>query len=473
MQLTHSPSLTTRRRRRLPPAAPLPSALQTLACRIRPLEYFEWCQTHIGPRFTVYPVDMPPLVFLSDPKDIRAVVTAPLTVLHAGAGAARTAPLFGASSFLLLEEDEYLCRRNAIRPAFHRRVVQEHSDLVAELAVRAVSSWPLEAPIQSHPRLSTLTLTVILNTVFGREDPAVAALHDRLLGMLSVTASVVLQEPRLRHMPGWRATWRRFVNEREAVDNLIASLIAERRGAAPGRGDLLDMLLAVRRPDGAALSDRELRDNLVSVIVAGHETTASTLAWAFQLIAHHPTVQERLIAEIDTDHGENYLMATISEVIRHRPVFAFAAPRVVAQPIEISGWTYHEPAHLLGCTYLMHHNPNLFADPQDFRPERFLDAHAPTRTWLPWGAGHKLCPGRHLALLEIKTVLRATLSTRRLLPASEKIEGARWRSALLTPHEGSKVILRTLDAGTSHRKHRPPHDAASQAGLGRNRPRPI
>jgi cytochrome P450 len=473
VHLTPSLSLTTRSRRQLPPAAPLPSALQTLACRMRPLEYLEWCRTHIGPRFTVYPVDMPPLVFLSDPKDIRAVVTAPLTVLHAGAGAARTAPLFGASSFLLLEEDEYLCRRNAIRPAFHRRVVQEHSDMVAELAARAVSSWPLEDPIESHPRLCVLTLTVILNTVFGSEDPVVATLQDRLLGMLSVTASVVLQEPRLRHLPGWRATWRRFVREREEANQLIARLITERRRAAREGEDVLDMLLQVRRPDGAALSDRELRDNLVSVIVAGHETTASTLAWAFQLIAHHPAVQDRLIAEIDAGHDDRYLMATISEVIRHRPVFAFAAPRAVAQPIEISGWTYHHPAHLLGCTYLMHHDPDLFTDPQDFRPERFLDAHPPTRVCLPWGAGHKLCPGRHLALLELQTVLRATLATHRLLPASEEIEGARWRSALLTPHEGSKIVLRERDARISHRTRHPPHDAASRAGLGRNRPRAV
>jgi cytochrome P450 len=473
VHFTPSPSLAIRSRRELPPAAPLPSALQTLACRIRPLEYLEWCRTHIGLRFTVYPVDMPPLVFLCDPNDIRAVVTAPLTVLHAGAGATRTAPLFGTSSFLLLEEDEYLCRRNAIRPAFHRRVVHEHSDMVAELAARAVSSWPLEQPIESHPRLCALTLTIILNTVFGREDPVVAALHGRLLGMLSVTASVVLQEPRLRHLPGWRATWRRFVREREQVNKLIARLVAERRRAAPGEEDLLDMLLQVRRPDGAALSDGELRDNLVSVIVAGHETTASTLAWAFQLIAHHPAVQGRLIAEIDAGHGDSYLMATISEVIRHRPVFAFAAPRAVAQPIEINGWTYHHPAHLLGCTYLMHHDPDLFTDPQDFRPERFLDAHAPTRAWLPWGAGHKLCPGRHLALLELQTILRATLATRRLLPASEKIEGARWRSALLTPHEGSKVVLRNRDACISQRTRHPPHNVASQAGLGQNRPRAI
>jgi cytochrome P450 family 135 len=193
------------------------------------------------------------------------------------------------------------------------------------------------------------------------------------------------------------------------------------------------------------MSDSELRDNLVSVIVAGHETTASTLAWAFQLIAGHPAVQDRLVAELDAGHGEEYLTATISEVIRHRPVFLFTAPRAVAQAIEISGWTYHPPVHLLGCTYLMHHDPTVFNEPQEFRPDRFLQKQAPTRTWLPWGGGPKLCPGRHLALLEIRTVLRATLSTRRLLPVSDKIERARWRSALLTPHAGSKVVLRERD----------------------------
>ncbi len=447
MRFTYSSSRIARRRRDLPPAAPLPATLQTLACRLRPLEYIEWCRNRIGPRFTVYPIDMPPLVFLSDPKDIRTVVTAPLTVLHPGAGAAKTAPLFGEGSFLLREEDEYLSGRNAIRPAFHRRVVQEHSDMLAELTDREVASWPADSTIQIHPRLCVLTLTVILRTVFSREDPLVEALHDRLLAMLSVAASPVLQEPRLRHLPGWRDTWRRFIAQREEVDELIANLIANRRSAVGGHRDMLEMLLEANRPDGLPMSDSELRDNLVSVIIAGHETTASTLAWAFQLIAHHSIVQDRLIAEIDAGHGEEYLVATVNEVIRHRPVFLFTAPRAVAQPIEIGGRTYHPPAHLLGCTYLMHHDPALFSDPNEFRPERFLDSQVGMRTWLPWGGGPKVCPGRHLALLELQTVLRATLLNWRLLPASDKIEHARWRSALLTPHAGSKVVLRKRDHG--------------------------
>jgi cytochrome P450 len=332
---------------------------------------------------------MPPLVFLSDPNDLRTMFTAPLDVLHAGRGAVRMAPLFGARSFLLSGGAEYLSVRNAITPAFHRRVVEGHGKMVAELAHREMSLWPLDTAIQTHPRLCVLTMTVILTSVFGGDDPAIEALHNRMLEMLSVAASLVLQEPRLRHLPGWRGTWRRFIRHRDEVDTLIADLIAQRRTSRTGRHDMLDMLLNARLPDGSPMSDSELRDNIVSVVIAGHETTASTLAWAFQLLAHNPIVQNRLIAELDAGHGEEYLTATINEVLRSRPVFLFTAPRAVVKPIEINGWTYRPPAHLLGCTYLMHHDPKLFAEPQEFRPERFLDLPRAT-AWLPWGGGRKV-----------------------------------------------------------------------------------
>lgn len=424
----------------LPPTAPIPSALQTLGCRVRPLEYLEWCRAHIGRRFTVRPIGMPPLVFLADPRDIRAVITAPLTVLHAGRGAAITAPLFGATSFLLKEGEEYLQVRNAITPAFHRRLVAEHTHLVAELADREVSRWPVDTVIQTYPRFAAITLRVILKTVFGETTTTVQSLQARMLAMLSVAASLVLQQPRLRYLPGWRNRWRTFVQHRDEVDTLIATLIRERRDTTGEHHDMLKMLLDAHRPDGQAMSDQELRDNLVSVIIAGHETTASTLAWAVQLLAHNPWVQERLACELE-EGSEEYLTATLSEVLRHRPVFLFTAPRAVAEAIEINGWTYRPPVHLLGCTYLMHHEPDLFADPQEFRPERFLGGSA-SPTWLPWGGGRKVCPGRHLALLELRIVLRAIVATRRLVPASPTIERVSWRSALVTPHAGSEVILR-------------------------------
>jgi cytochrome P450 len=442
----------------LPPTASLPTAIQTLACRLRPLQYLEWCREKIGPRFTIYPVDMPPLVFLTDPQDIRAIVTAPLEVLHAGAGASVTAPLFGQDSFILRDEEDYLSGRNAIIPAFHRPVVREHTDMISDLADREVSSWPCDTPISIHSRLRVLTLTAMLRTVFDDGDPTVDLLRAALLAMLSVTSSLVLQEPRLNRLPGWRVTWKRFIQHRDEVDQLIARLIARRQKQSDARCDMLEMLLQARRPNGAPMSKKELRDNLVSVITAGHETTASSLAWAFQLMAHHPTAQDRLIEEIDQGDSDEYLRATINEVLRHRPVFLFTVPRAIAQPIEINGWTYHAPAHLLGCTYLMHHDPVLFDNPHEFRPERFLTPPATRWTWLPWGGGRKTCPGRHLALLEMQTVLRATLSQRRILPASRRIERAHWRSVIVTPHAGSTVVLhgrQTSDPRTKPRLHRP------------------
>jgi cytochrome P450 len=442
MQFTDPAPVSNQTRGELPPAAPLPAALQTLACRLWPLAYFERCRARYGERFTVRPVDMPPLVFLSNPQEIRAVLNAPPTVLHTGVGGGVVAPLFGNDSFMLHEEEEHMCGRNSIQPAFRRRAVLEHAETIAQVVDSEIAAWPLEVPFALHPRLRALTLRVIMRSLFGAEDRDFAELHARILKMLSVMSSFLLQEPRLRHLPGWRGTWRRFVRQRREVDRLIFALVARRRGVRGPSGDLIEMLLTAHNPDGSPMSDRQVRDNLVSVLIAGHETTASELAWAFQLLAHNPRVQERLIARLDDDaHDAEYLTATIHEVLRHQPVFPFAVPRAVAQPVAIGGWEYHPPTQLLGCIYLVHHDPTLYPDPHEFRPERFLGSPPRARTWLPWGGGRKRCLGQHLALLEMQTVLRAILAARRVLPAGRRIEHARWRSVLLTPHEGSRVIL--------------------------------
>jgi cytochrome P450 len=394
------------------------------------------------------PVDKPPLVFLADPSEIRAVVTAPLAILHAGVGATVTTPLFGDASFMLREEDERMNGRDAIMPAFHRQAVVSYTDMVSDLASRAVGSWPRDTPTAIHPRVCSLTLTVMLRAIFGAgDDRTIERLRDRMLSMLSVTASLLLHQPHLRHVPGWRRTWSHFVRDREGVDEMIASIIARRRRAGGTGSDMLDLLLSATRLDGPPMTAKELRDNLVSVIIAGHETTASAVAWAMQLLAHNPHVQDRLAAEIDDGQRDEYLQATVNEVLRHRPVFLFAAPRAVTQPIKIGGWTYRPPAQLLGCIYLMHHDPALFPDPHSFRPERFLDSPSrASRVWLPWGGGRQRCPGRHLALLELRTILQTVLHGLRIMPAGPTIERARWRSVIVTPHAGGRVVLRARAA---------------------------
>ena len=305
---------------------------------------------------------------------------------------------------------------------------------------------------------------VILRTIFG-DDERIGALQAQMLSMVSVASSLVLQAPRLRRMPGWSATWQRFIHDREEVDDLIASLITTRQ-AIRGRpqGDMLDMLLDARRADGTPMTDNELRDNLVSVVIAGHETTASALAWAFQLIAYHPRVQQHLIREIDAESGTQYMTATVNETLRHRPVFLFTAPRAVAQPIEVGDWSFQPPTQLLACIYLMHHDASLFPDPHTFRPERFLESQTPIHRWLPWGGGRQRCPGRHLALLELQTVLHTTLSSLQLLPASGTIERPVWRSAIVTPNAGSIVLLRNRSRHSRIRSDNP-RDRATASGI--------
>jgi cytochrome P450 family 135 len=448
MQFTRTPSPIVRIKGELPPSGPLPAALQTLAGWYLPYAYPEYCHAQLGDRFTVYPLHMPPLVFLSDPQDIRAILATPSTELHPGEGANVLAPLIGDHAFMLLEEDAHTHGRKVITPAFHQNMVKDQTVILKDIVEREIATWPMDTVLPIHPYTRALTLRVILRAIFSDADVALGPLHQRLMDMLSVSTSLMLQEPNLRHLPGWRAKWRGFARRRSEVEKLIYGLMNQRRADNSSQEDLLDMLLAAKNDDGSPISDRKIRDDLMSMIVAGHETTTGELAWAFQLLAHNPHVQDRLIEELDGGAGEEgtkgdeYLTATVHETLRRRPVFLFAIPRKVVEPVEIGGWTYRPPVHLAGCTYLMHHNPDLFPKPHEFRPERFIEETQQARTWLPWGGGRKHCLGRHFALMEVKAILREVLSSRRVLPAGTRIERPRWRSAILVPHAGGRVILR-------------------------------
>lgn len=422
----------------LPPSLPIPTALQTFAFWRTPHAYLELCQRRLGSRFTIYPLGKLPMVFMSNPSDLEAIVTARPNVLHPGAGAEVIEPLVGTQSFMLLEESEHLTVRRAIMPAFHESVVLEHVAMVSDIAQRELARWPEDEVFAAHSHLRSLTLRVILTTIFGSEDPRLDELHTRLLRMLAVTGSLALQEPRLRALPCWRPAWRSFLRERAQVDRLMAGLIAdEAHGHARAKG-----VLALLQDETAAgtMSPSRMRDNLMSVIVAGHETTASELAWTLQLLAHDDRVITALVGELDRG-DEDYLAATVKEVMRHRPVFLFTIPRVVTRAVELAGRIYEPPAQLVGCIHLMHHDPVLFPEPQCFRPERFLDSPPGPQVWRPWGGGRKRCVGHRLATLEMQTVLRETLKRWVLRPAGDAVEVARWRSVIVTPGRGCRIIL--------------------------------
>jgi cytochrome P450 len=426
----------------LPPGPRLPRTVQTMAWWTRTVPFMERCRERYGGRFTVRLLQGPPFVYHSDPEHIREIFTAPPEVLHPGEGAKLLEPVVGANSVILLDERPHLSQRKLMLPAFHGEKMQRLSGLMREVTEREVASWPRGEPIALHPRLQALTLEVILRAVFGLDSgPRLEALRERLGDILDYGARPASTLPALQR--GRR--WREFVRTREQADALIYETIEERRAAngdADGSDDVLAMLLAARHEDGSPMSPVELRDELMTLLVAGHETTASELAWAFERLTRTPDVLARLTEEIDADDDDSYVTATVHETLRRRPVLPNAAPRLVVQPVEVGGWRYEPGVCLIANTYLVHHDPDIYPDPYAFRPERFMDQQPGTYTWIPFGGGRRRCLGASFAMLEMKIVLRAVLAQNELGAAAPGEEGARRRSITLSPRAGSRAVLR-------------------------------
>jgi cytochrome P450 len=227
-----------------------------------------------------------------------------------------------------------------------------------------------------------------------------------------------------------------FVRTQREADTLIFGLIEERRQQAEQGDDVLAMLLGATHEDGTPMSEQELRDELLTLLVAGHETTASTLAWGFDRLSGHPEVVERLREDED-----DYVAATIHEIMRRRPVIPNVAPRLVVKPIEVGGWSYPEGVCLVPNAYLVHHDPDIYPDPYAFRPERFLEQAPGTYTWIPFGGGRRRCLGASFAMLEMKVVLREVLRQRELQPVGSRFALPRRRNITVTPDNGAELRL--------------------------------
>ena len=425
----------------LPPGPRAPRAVQTLALWTRSIPLFERCRARYGKRFTLRVLQTPPFVHLSDPAEVKEVFTAPPDVLHPGEGARVLEPVVGANSVILLDESAHLSQRKLMLPAFHGERMEALSGLLEEVTEREVAGWPLGEPFELHPRLQALTLEVILRAVFGLEEgERLDKLRDRLTQILEFGASPASLLPFLQR----GRVWNDFVEGRAEVDRLLFDLIDERRAEENGEGreDVLAMLLAARHEDGSPMSKQEVRDELMTLLVAGHETTASELSWAFERLARTPRVVRELTAAVDSGNGDAYVTATTQETLRHRPVLPQAAPRLVKRPVEIGGFLYPEDVCLAANSYLIHHDPAIYPDPYEFRPERFLDEPPGTYTWIPFGGGRRRCLGASFAMLEMKVVLRAVFARAEPVPAPTPTEGSRRRSITLSPRRGATTVLR-------------------------------
>jgi cytochrome P450 len=428
----------------LPPGPRMPVALQLLGAWKRPTASIEQARGRYGKRFTVRLPFQPPFVMLSDPAEIKELFTAPPEVLHPGEGARVLEPMLGSNSVILLDEAPHLEQRKLMLPAFHGEKMQRLTGLMTELTERELDGWPLEQPVTLHPRLQRLTLEIILRAVFGLEQGhALDDLHDTLTEWLAFSENPLSVVPALQVLIPLHPRLRRFPELMERTDRMIFALIEERRaGGDGGRDDVLSMLLNARHEDDSPMSPQELRDELLTALVAGHETTASQLAWAFERLSREPAVVARLVAEIEAGESEDYLTATVHEILRLRPVLPNAEPRLTKQRVRIGDFEYPPGVALLASAYLVHHDPDIYPEPYVFRAERFLEQAPGTYTWIPFGGGRRRCLGASFALQEMKIVLRAALRRFELAPASPAPELTGRRSITFSPARGATVVLR-------------------------------
>ena len=426
----------------LPPGPRAPAFVQLLGSWTRPTARIERLRRY-GKRATVRLPFQPPFVVLSDPDEIRELFTAPDDVLHPGEGARVLEPVIGSNSVILLDEREHLRQRRLLLPAFHGDRMRRMYGVMSDLTDAELDRWPRDRPFALHPALQRLTLEIILRSVLGL---TAGARLDRLRTLIAETLSFsenpLSVVPPLQRALRWTPTMRRFYAGRRAVDAELFELIDERRAEREHAGDdVLATLLDARDEDGSAMSAQELRDELVTALVAGHETTASQLAWAFARLAREPSVTGKLVAELARGDDDSYLTATITEILRLRPVLPNAEPRLTKREVTIGGVTYPPGVVLLASAYLVHHDPEIYPLPLKMSPERFLDEPPGTYTWIPFGGGRRRCLGASFATQEMKIVLAAALRRFELEPVGPG-ETARRRGITFSPAQGATVVLR-------------------------------
>jgi cytochrome P450 family 135 len=382
-------------------------------------------------------------VFLADPDHVKQVFTADPDVVRTGETNRFLLDLVGARSILVLDEPDHMTERRLLLPPLHGDRVQRYGELMADVARAEVGRWPRGERLALWPRMQAITLDVIVRVVFGITEPArIARWRELLSTMLNAGTSarfVVTQA--LRATLGARPALNGFDRLMAPVDAAIYDELARRREAADlaERDDILSVLMQARYDDGSPLSDVELRDELMTLLVAGHESTATMLAWAFERLIRHPDKLARVRDEARA--GEDaYADAVVAETLRLRPVLPIVLRRLAA-PMEVGGHELPEGAWIAPCAYLVHRRADLYAEPLRFRPERFLDRKPGTYTWMPFGGGVRRCLGASFAQLEMKRVLQAVVAQADLRPSHSDAERIRPRFITHAPSRGAGVIV--------------------------------
>jgi cytochrome P450 len=429
-------------RNTLPPGSRAPAIAQALRYVRDPLGFLAAGQRRYGDIFTIHFPYFGRVVYVARPDLVKAVFTGSPSVFHAGeANATVLEPALGPNSVLTLDEGPHMRQRKLLLPPFHGERIKRYGELIVAMTRQEMGSWPVGEPFALRPHTQRITLAVIMRAVFGVHDTERLNHFERLIDDFAQRVGLITSFPFLRRNLGPLSPWSRFVRSREALDQFIYEEIRLRR-AEPGhedRDDVLSLLLGARDEDGNPMSDQELRDELVTVLGAGHETTATGLAWAVEMLGRNPEVARKLRDSLAAGE-EDYLGATVKETLRARPVIVDVARKLTA-PATIAGYELPADSFVLPAIAALHYREDVFPQPFEFRPERFLDGKADNYAWVPFGGGVRRCIGAAFAEYEMRTILREFVEQADLRPAGPKPERVRVRNITLAPAKGTRVVL--------------------------------
>ena len=436
----------------LPPGPRLPQWVQLIVFMRYWAQFVTACRRRYGKVFTIRAAMAPPMVYVSDPAEIKKVFAGDPSIFHAGEANAMLGGLLGDTSVLVIDDDVHRERRRLMLPPFHRDAVARQAGLMAEIAATNIAGWSVGRPFAVVPKMSEITLEVILRTVIGASDPArLAALRAVMPKLLNVGlwASFAIARPELQR----RRLWRALRDRMQEADRLLYAEIAERR-ADPNlaeRTDVLAMLVCATDEDGRALSDRELRDQLMTLLVAGHDTTATGLSWTLERLTRHPTILDKAVQAADAEDsaGDEYLDAVAKETLRIRPV-VFDVGRALKEPVELAGYQLPAGVMVVPAIGLVHSDSQVYPDAERFDPDRMVGANLSPTTWFPFGGGNRRCLGATFAMVEMRVVLREILRRVELATTTAPSETQRVKHVIMVPRNGGRIRVR------AHRQARIP-----------------
>ncbi|MBD2168306.1 cytochrome P450 [Calothrix membranacea FACHB-236] len=442
----------------LPNRLKTPPFLQKLKWVADPIGYMETASQQYPDIFTTVLISsQDPWVFVNHPQAIQEILVNDRKKFVAPSDKNKILePLVGDSSMIMLDSDRHRRRRQIVMPSFHGDRMRSYGEIISNITEKVLSQLPKNQTFLARQAMQEVSLQVILEAVFGVHEGERCQQLKHLTALMSdlfrsPLSSSFLFFPFLQQDLGAWSPWGKFVRDREKIDQLLYAEIAERRSQPdPNRTDILSLLMSAHDEEGQPMTDQELRDELMTLLFAGHETTATAMAWALYWTHYHPQVREKLLQELGT-LGENpdpmsifrlpYLTAVCNETLRIYPVAMLTFARTVQEPVELLGYQLEPETAVVGCMYLVHQREDLYPNPKQFRPERFLEQQFSPYEFIPFGGGSRRCIGEALAQFEMKLVLAKILSNYELALVDNQPEQPKRRGLTLAPANGVKMMI--------------------------------